>query len=331
MNIINLTGDEYSPEGLKEQFALDVLIGLTSQSKRISPKYFYNDLGSELFQKITESKDYYLTNLEHQILNNYSVTIAKKIKETTDIIDLIELGAGDGRKTTLLVNALNKEGIKINYFPIDISEKAMAQMKKFLTETEKFNITGIIAEYFHGLNYLRDRSKNPKLLLFLGSNIGNFNRAQAAGFMRKAWRTLNLNDWLLLGADLKKDINILHKAYNDSDGITRRFNLNLLNRINEELGGDFEIKSFDHYGSYNPLMGAMESYLISKKEQTVYVKELKKKFHFKSFEPIHMEYSTKYLEAELLELGISSGFKAEETYYDKKKWFSNFLFKVIKH
>ncbi len=331
MNIINLTGDELSPDGLKEQFAMDVLTGLSSSPKGISPKYFYNDHGSELFQQITESEDYYLTNLEYEILKQHGHSMAKKLKETTDIVDLIELGAGDGRKTTLLVNALNEAGVKINYFPIDISKEAMEQMKEFLTETDQFNITGIVAEYFHGLNYLRDNSTNPKILLFLGSNIGNFNRGQAAGFMRRAWRTLNANDWLLLGADLKKDIDILHKAYNDSNGITRRFNLNLLSRINEDLGGNFDLSTFDHYGSYNPLLGAMESFLISKKNQSIYIKELEKEFHFKAFEPIHMEYSTKYLEDELLELGKTSGFTVEETYYDPKKWYSNFLFKVIKH
>ena len=127
---------------------MDVLTGLSSSPKGISPKYFYNDHGSELFQQITESEDYYLTNLEYEILKNHSNSMAKKIKETTNVVDLIELGAGDGRKTTLLVNALNKAGVKINYFPIDISKEAMEQMKEFLTETDQFNITGIVPSTF---------------------------------------------------------------------------------------------------------------------------------------------------------------------------------------
>ena len=330
MKIINLIGDELSPDGLKEQFALDVLIGLSSKPKRISPKYFYNDQGSELFQQITESEDYYLTNLEFEILKKHANKIAETLIKSTCVIDLIELGAGDGRKTSILVNALNDAGIKINYFPIDISKEAMEQMKDFLTESDSFNISGIVAEYFQGLNYLRDHSSNPKLLLFLGSNIGNFDRGQAAGFMRRAWRVLNSNDWLLLGADLKKEIDVLHRAYNDSKGITRKFNLNLLTRINNELGGNFNLDAFDHYGSYNPLLGAMESFLLSRQKQSVYIEELEKDFLFKAFEPIHMEYSTKYLDEELAYLGKASGFSVEESYYDEKKWYSNYLFKVTK-
>ena len=331
MKILNLIGDKLSPDGLREQFALDVLIGLSSKPKSISPKYFYNDKGSELFQQITENDDYYLTDLEFEVLKDQSASMAKKVRNKTSELDIIELGAGDGRKTSILIEALKAESIDLHYYPIDISEEAMNQMQKFLVEDDSFQITGVVAEYFSGLNYLREHSKRPKLLMFLGSNIGNFNRAQAAGFMRRAWHTLNSNDWLLLGADLKKDIDVLHRAYNDSDGITRKFNLNLLERINQELGANFDLSTFDHYGSYNPLLGAMESFLISKKNQRIYIKELEKEFVFKAFEPIHTEYSTKYLDEELLELSSSSGFSVEETYYDRKQWYSNLLLKVTKH
>jgi len=331
MKILNLIGDKLSPDGLKEQFALDVLIGLSSKPKSISPKYFYNDRGSELFQKITENDDYYLTGLEFEILKKESMNLAKNIKSHTSELDIIELGAGDGRKTSILVEALKNVGVDLHYYPIDISEEAMNQMQDFLKEDGQFKITGVVAEYFLGLNYLREYSKRPKLLMFLGSNIGNFNKAQAAGFMRRAWHTLNSGDWLFLGADLKKDIDVLHRAYNDSEGITRNFNLNLLDRINNELGANFDLTTFDHYGSYNPLVGAMESFLISKRHQKVYIKELEKEFTFKAFEPIHTEYSTKYLGEELKELSNQSGFSVEETYYDKKRWYSNLLLKVTKH
>ena len=331
MKILNLIGDKLSPDGLREQFALDVLIGLSSKPKSISPKYFYNDRGSELFQQITENEDYYLTGLEFEILKNESNNMAKNIKSQTSALDIIELGAGDGRKTSILVDALKDAGVDLHYYPIDISEEAMNQMQNFLKEDDHFKITGVVAEYFSGLNYLREHSNRPKLLMFLGSNIGNFNRAQAAGFMRRAWHTLNSGDWLLLGADLKKDIDVLHRAYNDSEGITRKFNLNLLDRINHDLGANFDLNAFDHYGSYNPLVGAMESFLISKKPQKVYIKELEKEFSFKAFEPIHMEYSTKYLEEELSDLSSQSGFLVEETYYDKKRWYSNLLLKVTKN
>ena len=331
MKILNLIGDKLSTDGLREQFALDVLIGLSSKPKSISPKYFYNARGSELFQEITENEDYYLTGLEFEILKNESNNMANNIKSQTSALDIIELGAGDGRKTSILVDALKDAGIDLHYYPIDISEEAMNQMQDFLKEDDHFKITGVVAEYFSGLNYLREYSNRPKLLMFLGSNIGNFNRAQAAGFMRRAWHTLNSGDWLLLGADLKKDIDVLHRAYNDGEGITRKFNLNLLDRINHDLEANFDLNAFDHYGSYNPLVGAMESFLISKKPQKVYIKELEKEFSFKAFEPIHMEYSTKYLDEELKDLSNQSGFMVEETYYDKKRWYSNLLLKVTKN
>ncbi len=311
-----------------EQFAIDVLTGLCSNPKNISAKYFYDDKGSELFQKITQHKDYYPTRIEYQILDNIKRDLPNLFD--SDEIDIIELGAGDGHKSQLIIQGFLDCQKKVNFYPIDISEKAMVLMEQHISANPKLDIHRVVGEYFEGLRFVRKNSSNPLLVLFLGSNIGNFDRTQNQGFLRKLWKCLNDSDHLLVGFDLKKDVEILTRAYNDSAGYTRDFNLNLLHRINCELGADFNLKKFQHFGSYNPLLGAMESFLLATEKQDVFISELERSFRFEAYEPLHLEYSFKFLKSDIESLSALTGFEVVEHFTDPDDYFMDSLWRVSK-
>ena len=168
------------------------------------------------------------------------------------------------------------------------------------------------------------------MVLFLGSNLGNFHKSQARGFLRNLWNVLKNGDLVLIGFDLKKNIDMMQKAYNDPGGITSRFNLNLLHRINRELGGNFDLKKFQHYSSYHVLSGAMESYLVSLEKQSVFIKAIGQTFLFEHWEPVHTEYSYKYLESDIKELAEKTGYKIQKQLYDQKKYFVDSIWRVQK-
>ncbi|MDD9951580.1 MAG: L-histidine N(alpha)-methyltransferase [Zetaproteobacteria bacterium] len=324
MEIIRLNHASVQDEKLAcDQFAVDVLTGLCSTPKKISSKYFYNDLGSKLFQQITHHEDYYLTRIEHAILSAAASEIPQHF--THDAVDIVELGVGDGHKTKLIIDGFLSRGIKVQFFPVDISAQAMLLLEKNYPSHPKLNIFAIVGEYLDALKYLRDRSMNPQLLLFLGSNIGNFDRVQNQGFLSLLRRNMQPRDRLLIGFDLKKDVQVLTRAYNDSAGITREFNLNILRRINEELGANFCLHSWDHFGSYNPILGAMESFLLPDKPQEVYIAQLQRSFSFAAYEPIHLEYSFKYLMTDIDFLCCNTGFVPITHYQDEQRWFVDSL------
>jgi len=314
-------------DALKEQLAMDLLNGLTSSQKSIPSKYFYDDIGSNLFVKITELEEYYPTGCEKEIFEtNKEVIIGHFNREK---INLVELGAGDGHKTKLLLDQFTKEDIPIKYVPIDISEEAIRGVSEKFT-SESIETFGIVGEYINALSWANKNKPGKKLILFLGSNIGNFSTHDALVFLRTIWKNLSKNDHVLIGFDLKKDINVLLDAYNDKEGVTAAFNLNLLTRINNELGANFDVNSFQHFGTYNPTIGAMESYLISTKKQSVKIDYLEKQFNFEAYEPIHLEFSCKYLESDIEYLAKETGFEIVENFRDKKGYFIDSLWKVIK-
>jgi dimethylhistidine N-methyltransferase len=312
----------------KEKFSIDVLTGLSSNPKKLSSKYFYDDVGSKLFQQITQLKEYYLTECEREIFERHKASIAEAMDEKC--LDIIELGAGDGHKTKLLIEQLIKNGVQINYYPIDISEKAFHLLEQNIVENELLAVQGIVGDYMNGLEYIREHSSRKKLLLCLGSNLGNFDRIARQVFLRRVWRNLNSGDLALIGFDQKKDIDILTKAYNDSQGITKKFNLNILTRINKELGGNFEVKHFTHFGSYNPLIGTMESFLVSLQDQEIYIEDIQKKVHFAMYEPLHLEYSFKFLPSDIKFLAGETGFKIRKNYQDERGYFIDSLWEVHK-
>ncbi|RZA26691.1 MAG: hypothetical protein EOP10_02795 [Proteobacteria bacterium] len=325
MKISNLMEDHHSAG--EDTFASDIRDGLSAPTKSISAKYFYDDKGSELFQKITQVDDYYLTRKEYSILSDIQTMLPQKLglKE----IDIVELGVGDGHKSRLLIDGFLAEGCEVKFYPIDISAKAMELLEINIHERAGLEIEGIVAEYFEGLSHVSAKSDRNQLVLFLGSNIGNFDRGFSLEFLKSLRTSLDKGSYALIGFDLKKDVHVLSKAYNDGAGYTEQFNLNLLRRINNELGGRFDIDSFQHHGFYNPRLGTMESYLVSLKDQDVYIERFGKSFHFDEFEPIHLEYSFKFLESDINRLAEESGFRIVEHFSDSDHYFIDSLWEAI--
>ncbi len=318
----------------KQEFFQDVLAGLSQKSKALPSKYLYDNVGSKIFQEIMNLDEYYLTRAEHQILEMYGNDICSLIHQKCagdSKINFIELGAGDGQKTSLLLKELCSKKIPFEYVPIDISESAMISlMERLERDFNQIQSEGIISDYLEGINWLRQKRTNFNFVLFLGSNIGNFQEEMTIHFLSKLWEVLNHEDYLLIGFDLKKDIPKLQDAYSDSSGVTDRFNTNLLSRINRELDANFVPEKFQHYATYNPVLGAMESYLISQETQVVEIRAIHHSFSFDEREPIHIEYSFKYTPLEIKELAQKTGFELVRNYYDKENLFTDSLWKVNK-
>ncbi|MEM7677625.1 MAG: L-histidine N(alpha)-methyltransferase, partial [Myxococcota bacterium] len=246
--------------------------------------------------------------------------------------NLVDLGAGDGQKTMILLEEARRMKADFRFVPIDISEGAMRGLvTNIAAKLPDVPVQGLVAEYTAGVRWLAQHSQGrSNLILFLGSNIGNFNRANARGFLSRLWSAMHINDRILIGFDLKKDIDRLLSAYNDSQGVTAEFNLNLIDRLNRELDADFDRTRWRHYGTYNVFSGAMESYLVSMEHQTVHIDRLERLFTFEAWEPIHTEYSYKYLTSDIDSLASDSGFRMENRFLDERGWFSDDLWCPIK-
>ena len=306
-------------------FLKDVANGLTASPKFLLSKYFYDDEGSRIFQQIMEMPEYYLTNCELEILTHQSSAINKAINFSRPF-HLIELGAGDGVKTKALLKYLTGANVDFSYVPVDISEEAMNQLKiKMQQAIPELKMAGIVGDYFNVLNG-RDADPTPKLLLFLGSNIGNYHKNDAIELLRLFNSFMNTGDKLLVGFDLKKNPRTILDAYSDQAGITRSFNLNLLKRINRELGGTFDLDFFDFYSYYNPETGDVKSFLVSLKKQVVAIQKSGQVFDFEKDELIYTELSKKYSLQEIKNLGASAGFDLAEHFIDSKGYFSDSLF-----
>lgn len=313
----------------RQSFALDVLVGLSETRKALSSRHFYDSRGSELFRTITRLPEYYLSDCELEILQNQTERIVENAG--SEPFNLVELGAGFGRKTKILLKHLNESGLDFSYVPIDISESAMKELVDSCSELfPNLRTTGLVSEYFGGLKWLNNRHQKRNFVIFLGSSIGNFTHAEARIFLRNLWSSLHADDLAMIGFDLKKDIELLLAAYNDSRGVTAEFNLNVLRRINDELGGDFDLSKFRHFGTYDVFSGAMESYLVSLEQQTVYIEAIGRTFEFAPWEPIHTEYSYKYLIEDIERLAAETGFSVEEHLFDSRKYFADSIWRTRK-
>ena len=316
-------------QAAERQFALDVLYGLSAVPKRLSSKYLYDDRGSDLFAKITSLPEYYPTRCEKEILENHATDLARIMSAAP--FDLVELGPGDGHKTQVLLQAFQTARCDFRYVPIDISEAAVRGLVETLSSRHpKLEVEGLVSEYFTGIEWLGRLQDRPTLVLFAGSNIGNFSRAEANVFLRTLWNGMNEGDRLLVGFDLKKDIDIMLRAYNDPQGVTRDFNLNLLDRINHELGGDFDLDRFRFYSTYEVAEGSMNSYLVSLDRQNVFIESIGQSFPFEAWEPLQTEYSYKYLESDIEMLARTTGFEITDRFYDPRRFFTSSLWRVHK-
>lgn len=307
--------------------AEDVRRGLSTQPKRFLPKYFYDQLGSQLFEAICLLPEYYLTRAENEILERYSDEIVSSVNgETT----LVEMGSGSASKTRLIIEALLRKQRELLFIPVDISASALDSSSRILLQSyPQLRIEAYAGDYFAGLAELGKEPRPRTLALFLGSNISNFDPAEALKFLRALRQVLLEGDALLLGADLKKDKSILEAAYNDALGVTAAFNLNVLARINRELGGNFDLRAFQHRAFYNEEAGRVEIYIESTREQTVSIGQLEMEVQFGEGEQIHTENSYKYDLSDIAKLADETGFTRARTWLDEGQQFSSNLLLAV--
>ena len=306
-------------------FAEDVKIGLTSETKFLLPKYFYDTRGSELFEKICETEEYYPTRTEISILKNLSDTISERNQEKNLIV---ELGSGSSFKTNYILQSFLKSRNKLYYIPIDVSDILVESSKILIEKYKELYITGLVTFYEEGLDYIKKVNKSPKLILFLGSSIGNFTEEEAINFMKMLRNDITCDDRLLIGFDLVKNRKVLLNAYNDKAGITAEFNLNILKRINTELDGNFELNKFEHKAIFNEEKSRIEMFLISKADQNAFIKNIGQEIYFKKGEIIHTENSYKFTHEMINSLAEASGMEFSDSYTDDKKYFALCAFKT---
>ena len=312
-----------------QAFAQDVQQGLSSSPKFLSSKYFYDENGDRIFQEIMKMPEYYLTRSEHEILEEKKEEILEVFSNDGRPFQLIEFGAGDGTKTKVLLEHFLEKKAQFKYLPIDISENVLNQLTSDLKNTlPNLRVEAQQGEYFEALGGLANGGKTRKIILFLGSNIGNFTPDEAAIFLKKMARNLHKGDLLFIGFDLKKNPDLILQAYDDKSGITRSFNLNLLSRINSELGGNFNISDFAHFPSYNPITGEMKSFLVSKKDQEVYIEALEETFSFEKWEAVYMEVSQKYNMHEIEKMAGEAGFVPVDNLFDRKRYYVDSIWEV---
>jgi dimethylhistidine N-methyltransferase len=310
-------------------FCQEVTSGLRSEEKQLDSKYFYDAKGDALFQKIMNSPEYYLSRCELEILSRQSKTISNKIMQHFKRFDLIELGPGDATKSIHLLQALQEADAEFTYIPIDISKNIIKNLEiKIPRKIQGLKTKGLAGEYLKMLEKVVKLDNSPKVILFLGANIGNLRSDEALKFCKAIRSLLNKGDLFFIGFDLKKNPNTILAAYNDAEGVTKDFNLNLLLRINRELGANFDLESFEHFPTYDPGSGLCKSYLISKKEQSVYIEKSNATILFKKHEAIFMEVSKKYNIEETEKLAHEANFSVEANFQDTRNWFLDSLWKV---
>jgi L-histidine Nalpha-methyltransferase len=306
-----------------DRFANDVRLGLTQEPRSLSPKYFYDALGSQLFEAICLLPEYYLTRAETEIFQSHAAEIIAQMQAPSAPIGIVELGSGSSVKTRLLIEAILARQDRMHYRPIDISATILEQSaSKLLGDYPNLYITAHVSDYTEGLSSIARRDGERILVLFLGSNIGNYMPDEGQSLLRQIRRALRPGDGLLLGVDLKKAPAILEPAYNDALGVTAAFNLNLLLRINRELDADFDPARFEHRAVYNEREGRVEIFIVSRAAHSVRIDKIGLQVEFREGEMIHTENSHKYDPAQLVALAKETGFKPNRSWFDSEKRFS---------
>jgi dimethylhistidine N-methyltransferase len=335
-----------------------MLEGLRSEPKRLLSKYFYDAAGSRIFQEIMNCGEYYPFSCELEIFSETAAGLAGSIMAPGGAFDLIELGAGDCTKSSCLLRYLVEIDADFTYMPIDISSDIIGYLDRQLpVDIPGLRVTGLHGDYFDMLEEAAGLSANRKVVLFLGSNLGNMTPADAERFCRDLRGYLNPGDLVLIGLDLKKCPQTILAAYNDKKGITRRFNLNLLERMNRELNADFDLALFEHFPTYDPETGACKSFLVSLAEQKVSLDtgrgsgldrgldsaldtalgsglnkgsgSGRETIHFAKGEAIFMEISQKYTVEQVGRLGKQASFKTVDNFFDSRDWFVDTIWVAV--
>ena len=322
--VLDSTLQYFKPHSTKieKTFADEVSFSLNKNTKFINPKYFYDKKGSELFEKICSLPEYYLTRTEIDILKNLHSTLSEYLD---DSFRLVELGSGSSVKTRLILDVLDEIQNKIEYFPIDISEILTESSEQLQRDYDDLHITGIIDTYEGGLEFIEKFDDKKNLIIFLGSSYGNFTTDEGKIFLQKINSIMKKEDLFLIGLDLVKDKKILENAYDDSQGITAKFNLNVLSRINDELDADFILNNFKHVAKYNEKDQRIEMYLQSLVNQSVIISKANLSFKLKQGELIHTEHSHKYTIPQIQELMKITGFEIKQKWLDVNQHYSLIL------
>jgi len=313
-----------------QQFYNDIIEGLSQYPKKLPSKYFYDAAGDRLFQQIMHSLDYYVTRCELEIFTTQLPEMTKLLIKDGTPFDLIELGPGDCYKSVHLMKALTKLRADFNYIPIDISGAVLDLINTTLPALlPEMPVRCMNGEYFHMLSKANKYSANRKVVLCLGGNIGNMTIAESNTFCRTLRKHLNPGDLVITGFDLVKNPNVIRAAYYDREGITSLFNLNLLERINQELEGNFNLNDFEHYCSYEPEIGAGKSFLVCLEDRIVRIRN--KEILFKRDEYIWMEISQKFKLEQISDMALNNGFKPVGNLMDSKRWFVDACWEVVGH
>ena len=316
-------------EKTQTQFEIDVIKGLTDYPKHLPSKYIYDQRGDKLFQEIMAMPEYYLTNCEFDILSLHKTEICQAFSHDKGF-DLIELGAGDGKKTKILLKELVEKNYDFDYLPIDISQNVLDELTKSLKqEIPEVNVYAKQGTYFNVLSELDKYGNRKKVILFLGSNIGNLLHKNAIKFLKKIQNNMQDDDVLFLGFDQKKHPQTILNAYKDDTKITEQFNKNILRRINREFEADFDLDQFMHWETYNPETGTALSYLVSIKEQYVNIDTLDLQIKFDAWESIHVEISQKYDSKTIEWLTEQSNLKPDKYFTDTKNYYRNYILKKL--
>lgn len=298
----------------------EVLRGLSGSPRRLPCKYLYDREGSALFEEICGTDAYYITRTETEILSRHAAQIADALRPTQV---LVEFGSGSGKKTRVILGAL--QGLRA-YMPVEINAEVLqTSVRQLRAEFPRLQYRPVAADYTRPLD-LPIQADQPMTVFFPGSTLGNFARPKAQHFLAQLTAALPAGSGMLVGVDTKKDPAVLTRAYNDPQGITAAFNLNILARLNRDLDADFDLAGFRHHAYYNPVDGRIESYLVSLTRQTVRIGD--ERFRFARGEPIHTEYSCKYSVEEFCALARQAGFEPREVWTDAREWFAVYHLRV---
>jgi L-histidine N-alpha-methyltransferase len=312
---------------LDSRFYDDVIEGLKQPLKHLPSKYFYDAIGDRLFQEIMNLDEYYLTRCEMEIFTSQSDRLAEIIRNSGEQINLIELGPGDCTKSIHLLRELQESGTPFTYVPIDISQNVLSQLDETLPAAlPGLRLQPLNGDYFEMLDRIGQMSGGRRVVLCLGANIGNMPPEDCQAFCAALASHLSAGDIAIVGVDLKKDPRVVQAAYSDREGVTREFNLNLLRRMNAELGADFDVDRFEHYSHYNPETGASKSYLVSLDEVDVHFPE--HVISFKRDECIWMEISQKYSLEQVDQMAAAAGFAPVTHLQDGNGWFTDAVWRV---
>lgn len=309
-------------DAVLEQVADAVRQGLTARPKTLPPWLFYDEAGSELFDQITELPEYYLTRVERSILTAHAGAMMTQAGDGQRL-RIVELGAGSADKTRLLLRAAAERQGTVVYEPIDVSRTALeAACERIERELPEVEVAPRVMDYTRELEFDPPEDGERRLVLYIGSSIGNFEPAQAARLLRRVRAGLTPGDCLLLGVDLVKDGRTLINAYDDSAGVTAAFNLNLLERLNRELGADFDLDRFAHRAVWNPAASRIEMHLESLARQTVRLPAIELSVDFSEGETIHTENSYKFSRGAAEAMLSAASFASAATWTDRRGWFA---------